>query len=668
MKKTVFLLIVAMTLLSCQKTPSDIALPSLIGDNMILQQNSDVKIWGTANPGHRINVVASWDEKAGTKTGKDGRWIVTLPSPPAGGPYTMTISARDTSIVIYEILSGEVWFCSGQSNMEMPLEGWPPTDTIMHSEATIRSAVLPEIRLFNVQRKFSGEELDDCTGRWGKCDPETVRQFSATAFFFGRKLYDELHIPVGLIESAWGGTPAESWISAPALESAGEFTEVISSIKESIPLQHDYQEWLEGHEQLEIGPSGVDQWKDLDFRDADVSSEDFDDSSWPVIELPMQFESSTGAFDGAVWFRKKIEIPAGFEGRNLLLSLGPIDDMDRTFFNGTMVGATEETGQWQVNRNYDVPAELVKEGVNTISVRVLDTQGGGGIYGEPGSMTLSIKGSRQKPLDVGGEWKYQPVAELTGDRFYIFNLSDNEFATKERPVSINAYTPTVLFNGMVNPVVNYTIKGAIWYQGEANVGRAEQYKKIFPLMIQNWRDAWGIKDFPFYYVQIAPYVYSHVDSTESAFLREAQKSALELPSTGMAVTLDIATVMNIHPPYKKEVGERLAFLAINNDYGIPTPCNGPVYRSMVVDGSTIKVQFDNVEEGLVARNGRLKEFEIAGNDGKFVIASAGIVNNEVVVYSPMVPEPVSVRYCWRNGAEASLFNSAGLPAWQFITK
>jgi len=665
MKKAIILLTLLMTLMSCQKSSSNLELPALISDNMVMQQSSEVKIWGTATPGHKINIVASWDEKATAKSGKDSKWIVTLLTPPAGGPYTMTISAKDTSIVIYEILSGEVWFCSGQSNMEMPLEGWPPVDTIQNSAVAIQSAFIPEIRLFNVQRKISGEPLEDCTGRWESCDPSTVRQFSATAFFFGRKLYEELHVPVGLIESAWGGTPAESWISAPALESAGEFKDVIKSIKESTPLQHEYQMWLESHDQIAAGPSGADQWKDLVFNDENVPSVDFDDTNWSVINLPGQFERVTGEFDGAVWFRKNVEIPSGFRGKDLVLSLGPIDDMDRTYFNGMLVGATEESGLWQVDRNYEILADIVKEGVNIISVRVLDTQGGGGIYGAPGSMELSIKGSRQKPLDIGGEWKYQPVAELAGNRFYIFDITKNEYASHKRPISLGPYTPTTLYNGMVNPVVNYRIKGAIWYQGEANVGRAEQYKKIFPLMIQNWKDSWNITDFPFYFVQIAPYIYSNVDSSESALLREAQKSALILPNTGMAVTLDIATVMNIHPPYKKEVGERLAFLALNNDYGKKMPCNGPVLKSMTQDGSTIKIQFDNVEEGLVSRNGRLKEFEIAGKDGKYVIASAGIVNNEIVVFSPLVPEPVSVRYCWRNGAEASFFNSAGLPAWQF---
>jgi sialate O-acetylesterase len=283
-------------------------------------------------------------------------------------------------------------------------------------------------------------------------------------------------------------------------------------------------------------------------------------------------------------------------------------------------------------------------------------------------MKLSLKSDIKISFPLNGDWKYQPVAELIGNKFYLFDIAKNEFLTRKRPKSLGPYTPTVLFNAMVNPVVPYQIKGAIWYQGEANVGRAEQYSKIFPAMIQNWRAAWGIKDFPFYFVQIAPYVYSGVDSTESGFLREAQEKALDLAKTGMAVTLDIATVMNIHPPYKKEVGERLALLALNNDYGIKNPSAGPVYKSMSVAAGNIKLQFDNVGDGLIAKNGNLREFEIAGKDGRYVKANAKIVNNEVMVSSPSVREPVSVRYCWRNGAEASLFNKAGLAAWQFRTK
>ncbi len=664
MKKAGLFLIFLIVLAGCTKGPSNIKLPSLIGDNMLLQQKTDIRIWGHASPGSKIDVSASWDATGKTLTGEDGKWSVSLGTPEAGGPYTITIAAKDTSLIISNVLIGEVWVCSGQSNMEMPLEGWPPADTVMYSAATISTATAPEIRLFNVQRKVAGEPLDECAGKWEICDPSTVRQFSATAYFFGKKLHDELGIPVGLIESAWGGTPAEAWISAGVLENAGEFIPEIKGIKESIPLLAEYQSWLDGHKQL-VAPPGEDQWKNLSFDDENVPLPEFDDSGWPVMKLPGQFEAVTGDFDGAVWFRKNIEIPQGMAGKDLILSLGPIDDMDRTYFNGKLIGSNEASGFWQAERNYDIPDDLVKEGINTIAVRVLDNQGGGGIWGKPGSMKISVKESKSRQIILDGDWKFQPVAELIGNKFYIFDLTKNDFSAIKRPKIIGASTPTTLFNGMINPLTWYSVKGAIWYQGEANVGRAEQYSKIFPLMIQNWRDAWGIADFPFYFVQIAPYVYGGVDSTESAYLRESQEAALRLSNTGMAVTLDIATVMNIHPPYKKEVGERLANLALAKDYGREVKFQGPMYKSMAVDEKTIKVQFYSIEEGLKAKDGKLSEFEIAGKDGKYFKADARIVKSEVWVTSPKVTEPLSVRYCWRNGATASLFNNAGLPAHQF---
>jgi sialate O-acetylesterase len=667
MKFTSLFLISFLALVSCQ-TNSNLRLPSLISDNMLMQQKTNVKIWGKANPGHKISVSASWNSNGQAIAGKDGKWSVSLPTPSAGGPYTITISGKDTTILVKNVLIGEVWFCSGQSNMEMPLAGWPPVDTIMHSKETIASASIPEIRLFNVQKVISGQPLDECTGRWEVSTPETVAQFSATGYFFGKKLYSELHIPIGLIESAWGGTPSESWTSSESLEKAGEFVSEIKAIKASIPLQAQYQKWLNTLKQQELKPDGTDQWKYLNFNDETVQSAEYDDSKWPVMVLPTQFENIIGEFDGAVWFRKIVEIPQNMQGKDLILSLGPIDDMDRTFFNGKLIGSHEESGFWQAERNYEISSSLLKPGANLISVRVLDTQGNGGIYGSTEKMKLSLKDDSKIFIPIKGDWRYQPVAELTGGKFYIYDLSKNEFLAQKRPVNLGPGTPSVLFNGMISPVLPYQIKGAIWYQGEANVGRAAQYSKIFPAMIQDWRDAWGIKDFPFYFVQIAPYVYGGVDSTESGFLREAQESALKLANTGMVVTLDIATVNNIHPPFKKEVGDRLASLALNNDYDKKSPFLGPVYRSMSLDGNTIKLQFDNVGKGLVAKNNKLNEFEIAGKDGNFKKADAKIVNNEVLVSSPAVKEPVSVRYCWRNGATASLFNQEGLAAWQFLTK
>lgn len=667
MKLTSIFLLVFLTLVGCQKS-SKIVLPSLIGDNMLLQQKSDAKIWGKANPGQKIKITASWNAEAETKSGDDGKWLVKLTTPEAGGPYTIKISARDTLITINNILVGEVWFCSGQSNMEMPLAGWPPNDTIMHSANTIASASIPEIRLFNLVRKIAGDPLEECTGKWEICTPETVRQFSATAFFFGRKLHSELNIPVGLIESAWGGTPSESWTSAESLIKAGEFIPVLNQIKESAPLQAEYQSWLNTHKQVGLNPDGTDQYKDLNLSDENVPSPDFNDSGWPSIVLPAAFEKVTGEFDGAVWFRKMIEIPESMEGKDLVLSLGPIDDMDRTYFNGKLVGAIETAGFWQTDRVYNIPSTLAKAGKNQISIRVIDTQGGGGIFGKAEKMGISAKNDSKVIIPLNGEWKYQPVAEYIDNKFYLYDLAKNEFEGKKRPVNLSAGTPSVLYNGMVSPVLPYQIKGAIWYQGEANVGRADQYAKIFPAMIENWREAWGIKDFPFYFVQIAPYVYAGVDSVESGFLREAQESAIKLAKTGMVVTLDIATVNNIHPPFKQEVGDRLALLALNNDYGKSIPYMGPVYKSMSASGSTINLKFENAEGGLLAKNNNLKEFEIAGPDGIYKKANAKIVNDEVQVSSAAVKNPVSVRYCWHNGSQATLFNKEGLAAWQFRTK
>jgi sialate O-acetylesterase len=668
MKITAILLLIALTFSCCQKGPSDIKLPSLIGDNMLLQQKSNATIWGTAVPGQKITVTASWNVKGQAIAGKDKKWSVLLPVPEAGGPYTITIAGRDTSILIKNVLLGEVWFCSGQSNMEMPLEGWPPRDTIMHSAETIAEAGLPQIRLFNVQKNISGEPLDECKGSWEVSNPSSVKSFSATAYFFGRKLYSELKVPIGLIESAWGGTPVESWISSGSLQGAGEFTSELAAIKSVTPSLEEFQSWLSGHKQINIKPVVDDQWKDLSFGDENAASPDYNDTGWPSMVLPGRFESVIGEFDGAIWYRRKVDVPGKMTGKDLVLSLGPIDDMDRTYFNGQLVGANEVAGLWQVDRNYKIPAAIVKEGINTIAVRVLDTQGGGGIWGEPGKMKLTLSNNPATSILLEGNWKYQPVAELIGSKFYLYDLASNEFFSKTRPKTLGPNTPTVLFNAMVNPVLAYQIKGAIWYQGESNVGRADQYARIFPLMIRNWREAWKIKDFPFYFVQIAPYVYSNLDSTESAYLREAQEKTLQTEHTGMAVTLDIATVLNIHPPFKKEVGERLALIALAKDYGKADPYSGPVYKSFLKNANSIKIQFNNIENGLVSKERNLAEFEIAGKDGKFVKANATIVNNEVVVSSPKVPDPESVRYCWRNGAQTTLFNTAGLPASQFRTR
>jgi sialate O-acetylesterase len=666
----IFKLIILFVLLlaECRRDPATIQLPSLIGDNMLLQQKTDAKIWGKAYPGKKITVTPGWGTEIQTIADKDSRWSVKLHTPGAGGPHTIKIESDDTVILIKNVLIGEVWFCSGQSNMELPMEGWLPRDTIMNSVREIASAGNSAIRLFKISKRISGFPLDDCEGKWEICSSESVRNFSATAFFFGKKLNKELQVPVGLIESAYGGSPIESWISAEVLENTGEFVPIIKALKDSANLLNEYQAWVNRHKQIKVRPSGIDQWKDLNFDDNIAASIDFDDSSWPEMVLPSRFEDIIGEFDGAIWFRKKVEIPPDFKDMELVLSLGTIDNMDCTYFNGVLIGSTDADGFSQKDRNYNIPHNLVREGINTIAVRVLDIRFAGGISGTPGSMKLMVRNGMPVPVCIEGIWKYHPVAELIGNNFYVFDLSKNEFSTIMKPKSIQASTPTTLYNAMVYPVINYRIKGAIWYQGESNVLRADQYAKIFPLMIQSWRDEWKIGDFPFYYVQIAPYMYSDADSTESAYFRDAQSEALRLKNTGMVITLDISTIMNIHPPYKMEVGERLANLALVNDYSMKIPISGPVYKSMVCKGNCIIIQFENVESGLTSKTTLIPEFEIAGKNRKYVKAIAKIMGNEVIVFSPEVMEPKSVRYCWRNGATGTLFNREGLPALQFSTE
>jgi sialate O-acetylesterase len=654
-----------------QNIPSKLALPAIICDNMVLQQKAEVKIWGKANPGDAVKLWAGWKAKGSAKADKSGNWLLTVSTPAAGGPYEMTITDGKKVINLKNVLIGEVWLCSGQSNMEMPMAGWLPISPVDGSEKEIATANNSNIRLFNVQRALSVNPENNCTGKWEVCSPSSIQAFSATAYFFAKNLYEHIKVPIGLIESAWGGTLVESWISSKSLQEAGEFIPEINDLSKNQPLYLDYLKWIKTLPMIAVkSESDKNRFKNLDFNDKNCALGNFDDSGWPLMKLPKLWEQTeVGDFDGVVWFRKNFEVPASLKGKDLILSLGPIDDMDCTWINGQVVGSIEETGYWQLERTYTIPATLVKEGLNTIAIRVVDTQGGGGIYGKENQMKIKAKdGVSSDSISIAGNWKYMPVAEIIDNKFYVFDISKKEFFSKARPKSVTPYMPTVLYNAMINPVIPFRIKGAIWYQGEANVGRAAQYEKTFPLMIQNWRKAWNIGDFSFYFVQIAPWEYENdLNGVGSAELRDAQRLSLKVPNTGMVVTLDIGNAHNIHPSDKLSVGKRLAYWALAKDYGVEKTYSGPLYKSMLKDGNTIKLQFDCADGGLVAKNGELKEFEIAGKDGKYVPAKAQIVNNTVVVSASGIEEPENVRYCWRNGSEASLFNGAGLPASGFKT-
>jgi sialate O-acetylesterase len=643
-------------------------MPSIFSDNMVLQQNSKVAVWGLSNPGAEITIKASWNESAKATADQNGKWMAHLKTPSAGGPYLLSVTDGKSEIEFNNVLIGEVWLCSGQSNMEMPLEGWPPTDTVANSKQVIANATNKNIRFFTVTRAISEKPEFDCVGRWEESNPESAAKFSATAYFFGKKLYEELNIPVGLIHSSWGGTPIEAWTGAKYISTVDEYKDIVEKLKNARKEIDRLKAWLAEKPTIDINSiKSPTPWKGLDLNDSQCAKPGFDDSAWKTMELPVKWESTEmGNFDGVVWFRKNIKIKNEWINKELTLELGPIDDMDVTYVNGVKIGGYEEGGYWQTDRIYKIPAELAKDQNLTVAVRVVDTQGGGGIWGSSEKMKLRPTDSNES-VSLAGEWKYLPVAEYYGGKLYLFDVKNAEYYKRPKlSVEYSAFTPTLLFNGMIAPLIPYNIKGAIWYQGESNTGNPELYKKLFPLMIKNWREEWGLGDFAFYYVQIAPYNYG--PNVESQKLREAQLMTLSVPNTGMAVTLDIGNPNNIHPANKKDVGERLARWALAKDYGKKIEFSGPIYKSMKIEGNKIILTFDYTDGGLVIKeiNGE-NNFLIAGKDKVFKKAKVEIKDDKLIVYSDSVENPAAVRYCWDNISEGTLFNKAGLPASSFRT-
>ncbi|MDZ7262907.1 MAG: glycosyl hydrolase family 2, partial [candidate division KSB1 bacterium] len=505
-------------------------------------------------------------------------------------------------------------------------------------------------------------------GQWQPSTPQTAAKFSATAFYFGRKLQEELQVPIGLIHTSWGGTPIQAWMSKRYLAQLEEYKAILKTLDEAGPELAKLQDWLNRHPTIDVSQKEAeDKWQNLDFQDAACASPEFDDSPWPTMTLPTTWErTEVGNFDGALWFRKKIELPESWLNKDLVLELGPIDDMDVTFVNGHKVGGYEIDGHWQTDRIYLVPKEVVQQKMMTLAVRVIDTRGGGGIWGQPEKLKIHPQGSDES-LGLVGSWNYLPVAEYRGGKFYVFGAKGQEYLSRPKlPLDLSAYTPTALYNAMIKPLCPYAIRGVIWYQGESNTNQPELYKTLFPMMIQNWREDWNQGDFSFYYVQLAPYNYGA--TTQSQKLREAQLVTLSTPKTGMVVTLDIGNPNNIHPSNKKDVGERLARWALAKDYGKKVVYSGPLYKGLKMVKEKIILSFDYTNGGLILkeRNGE-HHFLIAGEDKVFKKAEVKVKGNKLMVSHPEIKKPVAVRYAWSNTEEATLFNGAGLPASSFRT-
>jgi sialate O-acetylesterase len=668
--KTALLVVTVLSLSACAKD-AKLSLPTIFSDNMVLQQKSDAAIWGKATPGTTVTVAGEWGASASATAADDSTWQLNLSTAEAGGPYTLTVSAEKSSIIINNVLLGEVWLGSGQSNMEMPLEGWPPNDLIMDSEATIAASANSQIRMFTVVRSTSAMPLDDVSGEWQIASPETSGAFSATAYFFARKLNAELNVPIGIIHSSWGGTPAEAWVSGKMLAIDNDFSSIIEQMEEFGPQAEIYKEWLNQH------PSTVITVKDdkdplvgIDIFDEYCANPATSTEDWAVMKVPGTIEQSDiGELDGAVWLRRDIEIPSEWEGQSLVLDLGPIDDRDVTYFNGTRIGGIEGAGFYQAVRQYTIPSELVTAGKAVIAVRVIDTQGGGGFTGRPENIKIAPENQPEAAIALAGEWPYKVVAELKGDKLYLLDPETNDFASRPAlSMALTAYTPSALFNGMIAPILPYTIQGAIWYQGETNVGRAHQYMRLKSMLVTDWRNQFENPNLSFYFVQLAPWHNGNVEGRSSAHLREAQRRMMDLPNTGMISTLDIGNVMNIHPANKTDVGERLALWALANNYQMDVPFSGPIPAEKETQGNALHLSFKHTADTLVINQEVPNQFEISGADGVFYPAKAVINGDTLVLTSDNVKAPVNARYAYKNGSVASLFNSAGLPAPSFSTE
>ncbi|WP_426324603.1 sialate O-acetylesterase [Pedobacter sp. R-06] len=618
---------------------AQITLAKVFGDNMVLQRDIKIPVWGSAAPGKRI-VAELGKFRIGTTADGDGKWMVYFPVFKAGGPYQLSISeqgTKGTEIELKGILIGDVWLASGQSNMEWSVK------QALNADDEIAKADFPEIRLFQVTHvKKLTPQKDIAGGKWKVCSAENIPQFSAVAYYFAKKIHRDQGVPIGIIQSTWGGTPVESWTSREKLLSS-PITKTKTMANDTLSEQDFVQDSLDQVRCWDI------VYHPQHNSDKIISQPGYNDSGWPVIEMPKLIKDfGIGQYEGMIWMRKKIILPETFSKSDITLHIGRPDVNYSLYFNGTEICKTV----WNTDpgQHYTIPAKILKNGENVVTLRLAMLWGGGGL--NPPADEIYITNGTAR-ISLAGTWKYQKDLEpaIAKNRNY-------------------QYYPSLLFNSMINPLIPYGIKGFLWYQGEANDTAAYNYRKLFPMMINDWRTRWKQGNLPFLYVQLANFKKTQPVPSESewAELREAQSLTLSQPNTGMACAIDIGESDNIHPGNKQEVGRRLALVANKLVYKQNNTASGPSLKNFSKEGSRMRVSFTNTAGGLFSKDAKvLTGFSIAGKDKHFHWADAKIEGNEIVVYSDKVPEPVAVRYAWADNPQCNLMNSDGLPAVPFRT-
>lgn len=647
----------------CLSLQAELRVASFFGDHMVLQRDQALPVWGTAEPGQTISITFR-NSTASARTDESGQWLAKLPPQKLGQPGSLNIQAGDERVVFNDVLVGEVWICSGQSNMQWPV------NRAADAESEIAAADYPSIRLFEVPSRYSIKPKEDVEASWEICSPATVANFSAVGYYFGRKLWRELGVPVGLVSTNWGGTPAEAWTPLPTLEARPDYEALVDDYHEAAKMltenpdlaakiEAEFEAFSERADALSVSPPEP---------DAAIFQPDATVSGWQPVQPDSHFLAET---DGLVHVRKVFSLDAAQAAREgARLKLGQIDNFDVTWVNGARVGSTlsDAPGDPRATfRDYAIPEGTLKSGENVVLLQIVDIRRIADFGRNIDSPKITWPAVDSVALKDG--WQMQLIKNIGA-----------------RPDPLDAKMKDMgsfLWNGMVAPLVPAAFRGVIWYQGESNTARAEQYRTLFPDMITAWRDAWGRGDFPFYFVQLANF--ANRDGWPE--LREAQRETLALPNTGMAVSIDIGDSQDIHPRNKQDVGLRLALWALAETYGVTQPTNpfgrlpllgrlfqrtvphsGPLFTRAENEGSQIRLYFDHVYRGLETTDeGPVKGFEIAGTDGDFKNAQANIDGDTIVIKHPAISDPATVRYGWDINPDVNLVNSAGLPASPFRT-
>ncbi len=619
-----------------------IKLPYLISDGMILQRDCQVKIWGGAAPSQKLTLLFCNKEYTAI-TGTDGNWEIIMEGLKAGGPYDLNITCGNSRAEVREVMIGDVWVLGGQSNMEMPFER-----SLDLFEEELKQAEYPCIRKFAVPEAYDfhgpREELDG--GGWIPVTPETVSDFSAAGYFFAKRIYEKYKIPIGLIHTAVGGTPAQAWLSEAALAGFPRFHDLLVKYKEDNYVQSIFEkdaactaDWYGNLNGTDLGLQAPRTWYDTEFKDSD----------WKEMNLPASFkDTELEKLRGAVWFRKEFFISGEMKTNPVKLVLGTIINGDDTYINGVKIGSNDSLF---ARRRYEVPKGVLKPGKNLLAVRVIITRHMGAFVTD---MPYFLQ-SGDSRIPLSGTWRYR-IGAVTGQL---------------APTETIIFKPVGAYNSMIYPLRKYALKGVLWYQGESNTDYTEDYTELFEAVIKTWRSTWNLGDFPFLYVQLANYCPWRMEPEISkwAQIREAQRKALKITGTGMAVICDAGEYNDIHPRDKKTVGDRLAFLAMNLVYGEDMVSSGPLYQHKVIEGNKIRLYFTGTGRGLKVKGERLETFAVSVGDGVFADADAFVDGNTVVVSCDAIKAPAEVRYAWSDNPEAAnLYNEEGFPASPFTTE